>query len=679
MGPRRGVPKIVRHAATGRTRVALIAGVLAIGWSAGAGSFGARAVVAVSPAPRVVIVVGPSGAATDGYRAQARDAAAVARRFTSDVTEVYSPNATWPAVRAALQGASVVIYMGHGNGWPSPYRDALSPASQDGFGLNPRAGAGDTDHQYFGEAAIGSQIRLASNAVVLLHHLCYASGLAEPGVPEGTVDVARQRVDDFAAGFIRAGASAVIADAYASPTIYLASVLGGGRSIDSIWRHAPDANGHAFAFESVRSPGFVAQMDPDSVAPAAAGFTRSIVLRAGLTPADVRAGAQGRGTGPVGGGPVAPSLVSSGIRFGSPSFETRTAAGTTTRFDLPFQLGVGNALPVGIEASVRWKPIALVTPPAPPPTPGASPPLDVPVPGLPGEVAPPPIAPLPPPDGTGLVVAEQPADVVAPVGMSVRDGRLTVPIAMPVAPGQYELAITLHDADGVAFDAASQALLPSLVVRVAADVDGTIVAAPVMTLTAGSGVDLPVRVTNPGDRTWGAAAVLDVTGGTAGRSATQATLVGWWLPSGEALASTALPPALEPGASTDTAIALLVPRPPGHSHPGPGPRHPRRRVAHGLRHRPDARPDHGRRAPVTSATKSPPRAPRFAASPGRPTRPCSPAMSRRARMESGARTAGALGQDPGPAHLPHREAPDRTSRGRRRSSQSRRDTSRRMV
>ena len=78
--------------------------------------------------------------ATNGYRAEARAAAAVARKYTPDVTEVYSPNATWPAVKAALQDASLVVYMGHGNGWPSPYRDSLYPPTQDGFGLNPSAG-----------------------------------------------------------------------------------------------------------------------------------------------------------------------------------------------------------------------------------------------------------------------------------------------------------------------------------------------------------------------------------------------------------------------------------------------------------------------------------------------------------------------------------------------------------
>lgn len=551
---------VVGHAALRRTRVALIAGVLAIGWSAGAVPFGARAVVASPVTPRVVIVVGPSGAATDRYRAQGRDAAAVARRFTSDVTELYSPDATWPAVRAALQGASVVIYMGHGNGWPSPHRNALFPASQNGFGLNPRAGGNDSDHQYFGEAAVGSQIRLASNAVVLLHHLCYASGLAEPGVPEGSLDVARQRVDNFAAGFIRAGASAVIADAYASPTAYLAAILGGRRSIDSTWRTAPNANGNAFAFDSARSPGFIAQMDPETET---SGFTRSIVLKAGLTPATVRAGAEGSG-GPIGPvGPVVPSLVTTGVRFGTPGFDARPSAGAAGHLTLPFHLGDGAGLPDGITASLRWEALELVTPPAAPPAPGSSPAPEAPVPGYPGEQAPPPIEPLPPPDGADLVIAEQPGDVVAPVATSGRGDALTVPVRAPAAPGRYRLTVTLHDADGVAFDGATQALLPTLTVRVTADIDGAISVAPAMTLTAGRAVDLPIRVANLGADSWGTEAVLDVTGGTAGRPATMARVVGWWLPSGDVLASTDLPPALAPGATTDLSLALLVPRTPG--------------------------------------------------------------------------------------------------------------------
>ena len=60
---------------------------------------------------------------------------------------------------------------------------------------------------------LAAQVKLAKNAVVLLNHLCYASGLSEPGLPEGTLGQAQQRVDNYAAGFIKAGASAVVAEA----------------------------------------------------------------------------------------------------------------------------------------------------------------------------------------------------------------------------------------------------------------------------------------------------------------------------------------------------------------------------------------------------------------------------------------------------------------------------------
>ena len=265
---------------------------------------GVPVVSAAARPAKVVIVVGPTGPGmTDRFRAQADEAARIARRYTPDVTVIASPNATWSRVKAALQNASVVVYMGHGNGWPSRYRDDLFPPTQNGFGLNPVAGGSDSQHQYFGEQYVGDQIKLAKNAIVLLHHLCYASGNTEPGLSEGTLAQSKQRVDNYAAGFIRAGAAAVSADAYSSPAYMIRSVLQGSRSIDRIWRAAPSANGHTFAFKSSRSPGYVAQMDPDN---ARSGFHRSIVLRKGLASRDVLANGRGarveRGSHGRGGG-----------------------------------------------------------------------------------------------------------------------------------------------------------------------------------------------------------------------------------------------------------------------------------------------------------------------------------------------------------------------------------------
>ena len=49
--------------------------------------------------------------------------------------EVYTPNATWSRVRSAVQGANLLIYLGHGNGFPNPYNATLTPLKVDGFGL----------------------------------------------------------------------------------------------------------------------------------------------------------------------------------------------------------------------------------------------------------------------------------------------------------------------------------------------------------------------------------------------------------------------------------------------------------------------------------------------------------------------------------------------------------------
>ncbi len=76
------------------------AGVLASVGFVAPGATAAR----TAPVPKVVLIVGPAGSATNGYRAEARAAAAVARRYTPDVTEIYSPNATWPRGQGRAPG-----------------------------------------------------------------------------------------------------------------------------------------------------------------------------------------------------------------------------------------------------------------------------------------------------------------------------------------------------------------------------------------------------------------------------------------------------------------------------------------------------------------------------------------------------------------------------------------------
>jgi hypothetical protein len=515
----------------------------------------APAVSAASPATgvaKVVVIVGPAGAATDRYRSEARAAASLARRYTKDVTEIYSPDATWPAVKAALQGASLVIYMGHGNGWPSPYRDEPYPVTQNGFGLNPSSNGDDWTHQYFGESKIAGGVRLARNAVVLLNHLCYASGNSEPGLVEGTLETAKLRVDNFAAGFVKAGASAVVAEAYSSPNHMVRAVLRGNGSIESAWRKAPSANGHSFGFESVRSPGYVAEMDPERTS---SGFSRSIVLKAGLASADVLRNGRGgvRETAPIDPALLAPSLVARDIALSAPTIKGATAAGGRLSYRIPFKVEDRSDLPSSLQASVRWDPLDPATGAAG--TNGTN--------GATTTTS----EPEAPPD-FGLIAPERIGDIVAPRKVKITSTRMSFDVRAPATPGRYRLTVTLHDAEGVAYDAATQAMVSTLIVRVTGDHDAGVIAPGRIDVTPGQAQRLPIWVANLGRTAWGRKAGPD--------RSSYARLTGTWLalgglddPAQQAAAEAAavtpleLPAGVAPRAVVKADLLVFAPSAPG--------------------------------------------------------------------------------------------------------------------
>jgi flagellar hook assembly protein FlgD len=240
--------------------------------------------------PKVVIIVGPVAGSTSYYKSDADAAAAEARKYTTNVVKVYTPHATWSKAKAALQGASIVIYMGHGNGWPSPY-GPFQPYTKDGLGLNPVDTTTDNSTtKYWGEYYLARDVKLAPNAVVLLHHLCYSAGNSEPGVADPTLSVAKQRVDNMAAGWLRTGARAVIAEVYGSgmwggAAWYVRQLFATRQTIDHMWRANPNFNNHVLGFASTRTSGYTAQMDPDRVK--APPFHRSIVAKLDLQSQDV--------------------------------------------------------------------------------------------------------------------------------------------------------------------------------------------------------------------------------------------------------------------------------------------------------------------------------------------------------------------------------------------------------
>ena len=112
--------------------------------------FALLAAVGVNPAPaqaatpvqaKVVIIVGPVEGTTSSYRSAADLAYAEAIKHTSDVTGL-QPERDLVEVKAAM-AASVVVYLGHGNGWPSPYAYDAQYTTKDGFGLNATAAPAD--------------------------------------------------------------------------------------------------------------------------------------------------------------------------------------------------------------------------------------------------------------------------------------------------------------------------------------------------------------------------------------------------------------------------------------------------------------------------------------------------------------------------------------------------------
>jgi hypothetical protein len=276
---------------------------------------------------KVVIIVGATEGATATYRSYADQAYAEAIKYTSRVTKVYSPNATWTKVKAATAGANIVLYYGHGNGWPSPYTYDPAYTTKDGFGLNDPSHLSDNVHKYYGEPSV-DDLGLAPNAIVLLGNLCYASGNSEPGDPAPSASVAHQRLANYAAGFLKGNAEAVIADGHGGLVSYIRALFTTNQSIVGLWKSVPDFHNHVTSFASTRSAGYTAYSDPDTTS---GGYYRSLVTKPSLTSGAVTSSGD-TGTDPT-------SLVVPGraaADSAAPLFASATSdVGAAATLDLP--------------------------------------------------------------------------------------------------------------------------------------------------------------------------------------------------------------------------------------------------------------------------------------------------------------------------------------------------------
>lgn len=223
-----------------------------------AAAFTTVAPTATSPAlaagQKVAIVVGPVGGLTSSYRLWADRVATAATAAGATVVKAYSPNATWPNVKAAVNGANVVVYFGHGSGYPNPYGSTELTDRANGWGLNTATTNQDADswsagtlvycgekallgtltssdgaaqRTYCGGASNTDGITPASGFTMVYAQAHYAPGFGERYVettPLTTLTEARERVRNYSTPILRLGGT-FIATAYNDADAIVSRVL----------------------------------------------------------------------------------------------------------------------------------------------------------------------------------------------------------------------------------------------------------------------------------------------------------------------------------------------------------------------------------------------------------------------------------------------------------------------
>ncbi len=247
---------------------------------------------------KAVFIVGPTNSLTSMNLTDAESLAETAESLGMDVHRVFFPHATWANVLANIQGANLVVYMGHGYGWPSPYTKVLTESRQDGMGLNTYDGSSTSNYTYYGANLLKQYVQLAPNAVVFLNHLCYSAGNGEPGMSFPTYDLAAQRVDNMASGWLSIGAKAVFAygeqlfvralrnmmDTTKNPT--MEDVFTIPPPVGKSGEYWGWVGWDARKYASVRTPGATEYLDPSQKD----GWYRAVTGNLSMTAADWRNG-----------------------------------------------------------------------------------------------------------------------------------------------------------------------------------------------------------------------------------------------------------------------------------------------------------------------------------------------------------------------------------------------------
>lgn len=253
---------------------------------------------AAAAAPKVAVIVGPVGSISDTYRSMADKVATAATAAGATVAKTYSPKATWANVKAAVNGANVIVYFGHGSGYPNPYGSNELTDRANGWGLNTKETNGDADSWsngtlvYCGERVLlgtltssddasrrtycggtaNDGITPAANFTMIYAQAHYAPGFGERYVqttPLTTLSEAQQRVRNYSYPILKLGGT-FIATAYGdadeitsrvlrNPSTPFADLFAAGRGFSpstALSMTHPDVSGSQVWVQRTRISGF---------------------------------------------------------------------------------------------------------------------------------------------------------------------------------------------------------------------------------------------------------------------------------------------------------------------------------------------------------------------------------------------------------------------------------------
>ena len=210
-------------------------GALLLGLVISAAGLAFVAPVAGAEAPaKVAVIVGPVGEElTPIYLALGEAAANAAEARGAVVARAYSPDASAERVLEAVEGARIVIYLGHGVGTPNPYSLNSDPATTNGWGLNGPSARGDHADSwqdgalaYYGEEWIVENPRPAPGWVMIYSNACYAPGASEGFDTPADEATAAERVRAYARGpLLGLGASAYFATDFYEGAAHLVATM----------------------------------------------------------------------------------------------------------------------------------------------------------------------------------------------------------------------------------------------------------------------------------------------------------------------------------------------------------------------------------------------------------------------------------------------------------------------